>query len=80
MVEVDAERLAREQRLADAEYRHAWERFRDRFGRTGRTPRSYYGVEVGHILHLAPRDLADVRPLDLLFAAELFDTKYRTED
>ena len=56
-----------------------WESFEVRFGEVGRDPVAYYGYEVGHILSLAPTQMGDLTPGDLLGAAVLFDHRYRDD-
>lgn len=56
-----------------------WEAFEERFGEVGRDPAAYYSFEVGHILHLAPDQLGEVTPADLMGAANVFDALYRND-
>jgi hypothetical protein len=54
-----------------------WEEFEDRFGKVGRRPASYWSYEIGHILHVGPKEIGYVTPGDLMGAMDLFDHQYR---
>ena len=56
-----------------------WEQFDERFGGAGRDPAAYWSYEIGHVLHLAPDQLSEVTPADLMGAATVFDALYRNQ-
>ena len=54
-----------------------WQDFEDRVGEVGRDPVGFYSFELGHILHVAPGEVGELTPANILGALMMFDAQYR---
>jgi hypothetical protein len=53
--------------------------FNDRFGEIGGDPLNYWSYEIAHILHMAPDQIGEATPADLVGALAVFDALYRND-
>jgi len=54
--------------------------FNERFGARGQNPRSYFGIEVVHVIPSTTRaNIGQLRARDILQAHKVFGLKYRGE-
>jgi hypothetical protein len=53
-----------------------WADFEEQVGEVGADPVSFYGFQLGHILHVLPEDVGELTPSDILGAYSMFDALY----
>lgn len=68
---------AREEALQTDNAERFWGEFEERFGEIGRDPATYYSVEIGHMLRIAPDGMGELTPGQIMDAVWLFDKVYR---